>query len=96
MVIEFLTFSVAPDDLDEWLAADAANWTRFLEQQDGFVRKEIWQHSDDPSTVHAVIWWQSTEQWQRIPTEELDRVTKAMGPIDRRAECVGFDVLRST
>ena len=96
MVIEFLTFSVAPDDLDDWLAADAANWTRFLEQQEGFVRKEIWQPSDDPSTVHAVIWWRSEAEWKRIPADELARVTDAMGPHDRHAECVTFDVLRST
>ena len=37
MVIEFLTFTVAPADQAHWLDLDADTWTRFLQrQQRGF------------------------------------------------------------
>ena len=94
MVIEFLTFRVAPADLPAWLDLDERHWTRFLERQDGFVRKEVWRSVDDESTVHAVIWWASQEQWRAIPQPVLDEVTAAMGPHERSASCVAYELLR--
>jgi len=96
MVIEFLTFVVPADDLDEWLEIEAQHWSRFLEAQDGFVRKEMWRSSDDPTSVHAVIWWESMQQWKAIPQAALDEVVAAMGPHEREATCVAFDVLRQS
>ncbi|MBD30550.1 MAG: hypothetical protein CL453_06245, partial [Acidimicrobiaceae bacterium] len=40
MVIEFLTFTVPTSVQNQWKALDEAVWTRFLEKQEGFVRKE--------------------------------------------------------
>ncbi len=93
-MIEFLTFVVPPDELDAWLDADARHWTRFLEAQDGFVRKELWRSVDEPSSVHAVIWWESMAQWTSIPQPELDAVVEAMGPHERHADCIAFEVVR--
>lgn len=93
MVVEFLTFSVPDGELDEWLALEAEHWTRFLERQPGFVRKERWRSVDDPTAVHAVIWWESLAAWKAIPQAELDAVVAAMGPHEREARCVAFDVL---
>ncbi len=45
-----------------------------------------------PTAVHAVIWWESMAHWKAIPQAELDRVVEAMGPHERHAECVAFDV----
>ena len=95
MVIEFLTFEVPPHKLSEWLDIEAQHWSRFLERQDGFVRKEMWRSADDPSAVHAVIWWESMAQWKAIPHAELDMVVEAMGSHERHAECVVYDVLRT-
>ena len=35
-------------------------------------------------------------QWQAVPQRELDQVVDAMGPHERHAECVAFDVIRSS
>lgn len=94
MVVEFLTFSVPENELDEWLVVEERHWSRFLERQDGFVRKEMWRSQAEPTTVHAVIWWESLEQWQAIPTAELDAVAAAMGTDERPATCQAFEVVR--
>lgn len=94
MVVEFLTFTVPADELDDWLRVEEQHWTRFLERQDGFVHKEMWRSADEPTCVHAVVWWASTEQWKAIPQAELDGVTAAMGPHERQATCVAYDVVR--
>jgi len=93
-VIEFLTFDVPPDELDEWLEVEALHWSRFLETREGFLRKEMWRSTDDPAMVHAVIWWESVAHWKAIPQSALDAVIEAMGPYERHAECVAYDVLR--
>jgi len=93
-VIEFLTFDVPPTERDEWLAIEELHWSRFLERQPGFIRKEIWLSRDAPSAVHAVIWWESMAHWKQIEQGELDRVVEAMGSYERTATCSSFDVLR--
>lgn len=96
MVIEMLTFVIDPAELDHWLPVEEANWSRFLEAQDGFVRKEMWRSADDPTRVHAVIWWESIEQWHAIPQTDLDAVIEAMGPHEREGTLTVFDVLRES
>jgi uncharacterized protein (TIGR03792 family) len=96
MVIEFLTFQVPPDELDRWLEIEERHWSRFLERQDGFVKKEMWRTVDEPSSVHAVVWWESMAQWQAVPQRDLDAVVEAMGPHERQASCVAFDLLRES
>lgn len=96
MVVEFLTFMVPTDELGEWLAIEEQHWSRFLERQPGFVRKEMWVSRDDPDRVHAVIWWESMEAWRSIPTAELEAVARAMGPHERTPSCVAFDVARTS
>lgn len=95
MVVEFLTFPIDPDSLDEWLAVEEAHWSRFLERQQGFVRKEMWRSRDRVDRVHAVIWWRSIEDWQAIPADELAAVAEAMGPFERTPICDAFDVVRA-
>jgi uncharacterized protein (TIGR03792 family) len=94
MVVEFLTFTVPEDELAPWLDVEERHWTRFLERQPGFVRKEMWRSREDPTEVKAAIWWRSMEDWQAIPRSELDGVAAAMGAHERSATCVAFDVLR--
>jgi len=40
------------------MQVDEANWSRFVERQDGFVRKQIWVDIDDPDHIHAMIEWE--------------------------------------
>lgn len=96
MVVEFLTFTVAVDELERWLEIEQRHWTRFLEQQAGFVRKEMWRSQDDPNIVHAAIWWESMADWKSIPAADLDRIVVDMGKHERAASCVAFDVVRQS
>ncbi len=96
MVVEFLTFTVPVDELEEWLAVEEQHWSRFLERQPGFERKEMWRSGDDPTQIHAVVWWASMQQWKSIPQRALDEVVSAMGPHERTATCVAFEVVRDS
>lgn len=94
-VIEFLTFHVPVGEREDWLAVEEQHWSRYLERQDGFVRKEMWVSAANPETVHAVIWWASLEQWKAIPADELAAVEAAMGEHERTATCDTYELLRS-
>jgi uncharacterized protein (TIGR03792 family) len=74
MTIEWLKFRVSPDFRERFVQADAEIWTPFLSQYPGFVSKEVWISPDDLSEVVQVIQWETFEQWQAIPSAELDRV----------------------
>lgn len=94
MVVEHLTFDVPVEELHEWLRHEEVHWSRFLERQDGFVRKEMWRSIDDPTKVHAVIWWESMAQWKAIPGDDLARVAAAMGEHERSPACEPLEVIR--
>ncbi|MFZ8998180.1 MAG: TIGR03792 family protein [Ilumatobacteraceae bacterium] len=102
MIVEFLTFTVPPDELDDWLRIEEQHWTRYLERQTGFVRKEMWRGTavdgaaapDGPEKIHAVIWWRSLEDWKAIPADELAAVAEAMGEYERVPVCRAYDVVR--
>jgi len=79
MVIEWLTFEVPIREQTEWLNLEEQVWSRFLEQQAGFVRKEIWIDDDDPNLVNAVIWWESLDVWKAITPEQVAEVDLRMG-----------------
>lgn len=102
--MEFLTFTVPAAELDEWMEVEERHWSRFLERQPGFVRKEMWrgtvvEGAEAPAgidQVHAVIWWRSEAEWKAIPAHELQRVVEAMGRYERTAVCHAYDVLRES
>lgn len=104
MVVELLSFVVHEGERAEWLRHEEQHWSRFLERQAGFIRKEIWVAIDPhgaeeapavaSTTVQAVIWWESMAAWKAIPTEQLDAVVAAMGPFERSAICEAFEVIR--
>ena len=94
MVIEFLTFAVTPDERVEWMEVEERTWSRFLERQPGFVRKQLWVDVDDDQHVHAMIEWESLDQWKAIPHDELAAVDEAMGPWVRACTCRTFEVIR--
>jgi uncharacterized protein (TIGR03792 family) len=93
-VIEFLSFRVTEAERREWLDHEERHWSRFLERQSGFVRKQLWVDVDDPDHVHAMIEWTSLEQWKTIPDHELAAVDESMGPWVREATCRTFEVIR--
>ncbi len=79
MVIEMLTFAVGAAERTEWLVVEERTWSRFLEQQPGFVRKEMWVEEGDDDHVHAVIWWESMELWKAVGPDEAAAVDASMG-----------------
>lgn len=95
MVIEFLTFDVDPAERDQWLPIEETTWSRFLEQQPGFIRKEIWTNRENPNEVHSVIWWSDQETWFQITAEQVAAVDAQMGTWFREAKSMQiFDVQR--
>ncbi len=97
MVIEFLTFEVAPEEQDAWLPIEEQTWSRYLEQRPGFVRKEIWKNRDNPAEIHSVIWWSDQDLWFAITREEVEAVDASMGSWFREATSMRiFDVIRES
>lgn len=97
MVVEYLTFAVEPTELARWLEVEEQIWSRFLEQQPGFVRKQMWVERGDEPHVHAVIWWRDMDAWQAVGAEAVARVDELMGPWLREAiSCRTFDVVRDS
>jgi len=96
VVIEFLTFRVPPNERDEWMQIEEATWSRFLERQEGFVRKQLWVDVDQPDDVHAMIEWESLDHWKTIPADELAAVDEAMGTWVRSCTCRTFEIIRDS
>jgi uncharacterized protein (TIGR03792 family) len=97
VIVEFLTFRVDPAEQAGWLPVEEQTWSRFLEQQPGFVRKEMWTNREDPWEVHAIIWWETQEQWFSITSEKVAEIDATMGPWFREATSMRiFDVARES
>jgi len=94
MVVEQLTFTVDPAERAEWLEIEERVWSRFLEQQDGFIRKEMWVEEGDEGRVHAVIWWESMAQWKAIGADTVSEVDESMGDWYREPTLRTFHVIR--
>jgi uncharacterized protein (TIGR03792 family) len=74
MVIEWLTFAVAPGHRETFIRIDYDIWTAALSQYPGFISKEVWISPDLADQVVCMIRWQTREQWKAIPQAELDRI----------------------
>ena len=94
MVVEFLTFDVPESERSEWLRMEEQHWSRFLERQDGFVNKQVWENPDDDGKVYTVIWWESMEHWNAIPQHEIAAVANAMGGYEREPVLTSFNLIR--
>ncbi|MGG6237411.1 TIGR03792 family protein [Nodosilinea sp. AN01ver1] len=85
MVIEWLTFAVAPENRENFIRLDNDIWTAALSQYPGFISKEVWISPDLHDQVVFMVRWQTREQWKSIPQEELDAVEQQFD------EAVEFD-----
>lgn len=94
MVIEFLTFDIDPAHQQQWLDLEEQCWSRFLEQQAGFVDKQMWRSLDDSHRIHSVIRWESMQHWEAIPQAELAAVAASMGASEREPAMAAFDLIR--
>ncbi len=96
MVIEFLTFAVDECDRDEWMRFEELTWSRFLERQPGFVRKQMWHERGKPNEVHAMIIWADDASWAAVPVDEQAEVDATMGPWFRPCVLRTYDILRDS
>lgn len=96
MVIEWLKFQVTPEQRERFVQQDAEIWTRALSQYPGFISKETWISPDNLAEVVAVIRWETFEQWQSIPPEDLERIearfAEAMGDTYEIVESASYQV----
>ena len=92
MIIEFLTFNVDSTDQPEWLAVDERIWTRYLQLQPGFVRKQMLVARDRPHEVNAMIQWADEQSWKAISGAELAALDAEMGAWWRASSLRVFDV----
>lgn len=72
-IVEHLRVKVPAGAREAWLAAERSTWEPWLEAQPGFLGRDLlW----DPAREEGIllIHWASREQWQAIPTEEVERM----------------------
>jgi uncharacterized protein (TIGR03792 family) len=74
MVIEWLTFAVAPEHREAFIRIDNEIWTAALSQYPGYISKEVWISPDLHDQVVLIVRWQTREQWKAIAQELLDEV----------------------
>jgi len=94
VIVEMLTFEVDPAERDRWLHVEEVTWSRFLERQPGFVRKEMWVERGDDRHLHALVWWTDEATWKSVPPEELEDVDRAMGAWHRASTMRVWDCVR--
>ena len=72
-VIEQLRLRVPGPHRELWLQAEASSWQPWLEQQQGFLGRDLFW---DPEREEGLllIRWNSREQWKAIPQAEVLRV----------------------
>lgn len=74
VTLERMVFSVQPGMVDEFLDVDESIWTTYLEQKEGFLRKEVFLNYDDSSSVTVLIYWNTPESWFNIPRKEMMQI----------------------
>lgn len=79
MVIEWMKFKVPEDKREQFIQRDLEIWSPFLEQCPGFLSKEVWIQPDQDQEVIMVIRWNSREEWQSIPTQDLEQIEHQFG-----------------
>ena len=96
MEIEWLKVHVDPELREQFVQQDDEIWTPVLARYPGFLGKEVWISPDNLSEVILVIHWNSFEEWQAIPTEELEQAeaafSQAMGDTYEIVESTRYQV----
>lgn len=80
-IIEELTITLDPADVEAYLERDAAVWTPYLKTCDGFLGKETWLPDDQSGTVVFIIRWATMAQWKSITPEQVAAVDARMGDL---------------
>lgn len=72
-VVEHLRLRVPDEAREHWMAAERGSWEPWLQQQPGFLGRDLFW---DPATGEGVllIRWSSREAWKSISADEVERV----------------------
>ena len=74
-VIEQLRLKVPESQVQTWLEAEQQTWQPWLEQQDGFLGRDIaWDpvHEEGQLLIH----WTTRDQWKAINPDDVDMVQR--------------------
>ncbi|MEB3255105.1 MAG: TIGR03792 family protein [Synechococcaceae cyanobacterium] len=83
-VIEHLRVRVRADARSAWLHAEAHSWEPWLQQQAGYLGRELrWDAEREEGVL--LIRWASREQWKAIPEDEVERVQKRFEALARQS-----------
>ncbi|MEN9766625.1 TIGR03792 family protein [Vulcanococcus sp.] len=83
-VVEHLRVKVPAEARQAWLEAERGSWEPWLQQQDGFLGRDLlWDPEREEGTL--LIRWASREQWKQIPDQELEQIQERFERIARQA-----------
>ncbi len=100
MVIELLKVKIPPRLREKCIQKDAEIWTAALSKYPGFMGKEVWINSNDPTEFVLIIRWQTREHWHAIPKADLEAIAlkfdAAMGKSYLIVESAEYQVRKFT
>ena len=83
-VVEHLRVKVPAEAREAWLEAERGSWGPWLEQQPGFLGRDLlWDPEREEGTL--LIRWASRAQWKAIPLAELEAVQERFEQLAREA-----------
>lgn len=83
-VIEHLRLSVPEQGREAWLEAERGSWEPWLEQQTGFLGRDLlWDPETEEGTL--LIRWSSRQAWKAIPSEQVAEVQDRFELLAREA-----------
>ena len=84
VVVEHLRIKVPADSRQAWLEAEQGSWEPWLQNQDGFLGRELlWDSAREEGTL--LIRWASREQWKAIPEADVEAVQTRFEELAREA-----------
>lgn len=83
-VVEHLRVKVPADARQAWLAAEQQSWEPWLQQQPGFLGRELlWDSEREEGTL--LIRWASRAQWKAISESEVAAVQRRFEQLAKAA-----------
>ena len=84
VVVEHLRVKVPAEAVEAWIAAERGSWEPWLEQQSGFLdRQLLWDPEREEGTL--LIHWRNREAWKAIPATEIEGVQQRFEALAREA-----------
>ena len=84
VVVEHLRLQVPAETRQAWIAAEHGSWEPWLEQQPGFLdRQLLWDPAREQGVV--LIRWADREHWKAIPVAEVQGVQERFEALARES-----------